>query len=441
MPFIFRFVAFLTIANAVFASDVHSDEWNFVSISSGYGDIVHTRSGGFYVVEALYPAFRYRHVADINGSRVSYSRERFAHTEDGKLYFISRKIYEKKEESIFDSFKYPVEFLEIDDRLSKEEIEAYFSNGLVSGYHKKNGDIIFIGYHVKSVDPSIWRLVIENVQVIFDAPDNQISVILNPFEQRLSGSQSIGYDSHYLVLSTKKRSFFLKILNQNMTWREINTENVKASDENHVNLISIKDYGSFGENISLLLSDNMCAYTIDSLQEVKQVPVGLGNFLSFRERSVQFLHDVNSNSYFNSNNNLRRIARGRKILPCKFNSIISRELDRIEYYPLNSSFSVRRHCRKSSKDGTLRIARRFEDVIGGDGSPAGILLACVEEKTLHLFDLWNSWGSDHTIEDEEGAFSIKNKDVIAPCSVNRACPSSENDRIKVRYLGLLIVGD
>lgn len=431
---------FLSILINIFSNSYgYSENLNLYNISNGYGDIIHTKNNGFFIIDSLYPDFRYRHVTEINGSKVSYSRERFAHTKDGKLYFISRKIYVKKGNWIYNAFDHAVEYLELEARLFKEEVVSYFSNGLVSGYHTKSGDINFIGYRINSIESPIWRLSLQGFQMNFGATNDQISIIINPFEKPHVESNDVRDFNHYAVISTQNRELLLTFSEKSIASREVNLENAKTLNYNNLN--NYRNYEILEKVIFLFLSEAMCTYSIDIFENIEKIQINLHNYLSLDRKTIQIMHSSYSPVYYALSKNILRRTRGDlEIFPCTSDLFAAHERYRLEYFRLDLSFSVRRHCSKSLKGASIQIARRFEDIIGDSGSPAGILLTCLEDENLHLFDVWNSWGSDHTIEDDDGPFSKTLKDVVAPCYSNEICPSSESGRIKVKYIGSIFVG-
>jgi hypothetical protein len=436
---IFYFMFLSTLTNILSISRSYSENLNSYNISNGYGDIIHTKNNGFYIIDSLYPDFRYSHVTEINGSKISYSRERFAHTKDGKLYFISRKVYVKKGNWIYNAFDHSVEYLELEARLIKEEVVSYFSNGLVSGYHTKSGDINFIGYRINSIESPIWRLSIQSVQMDLGAINDQISIIINPFEEPYVESDDVMDVTHYAVISTQNRALLLIFSEKSINSREVNLENAKTVDYNNLN--NYRNYELLERSIFLFLSQAMCTYSIDILENIEKIHINLHNYLSLERKTIQIMHSSYSPVYYAlSSNILRRKRRDLEIFPCASDLFAAHKLYRLEYFRIDLSFSVRRLCRKSLKGASIQIARRFEDIIGDSGSPAGILLTCLEDENLHLFDVWNSWGSSHTIENDDGPFSKTLKDVIAPCYSNEICPSSESGRIKVKYIGSIFVG-
>lgn len=424
------------------ASQARSDSSNPINITGGYGDVVHIESSGFYLIDAIYPDFRYTHVTEINGSRVYYSKERFAHTEDGKLYFIARRIYEERQNwiEIPDAFKYPVTFIALENDLSKEEIVSYFSNGVISGYLRRNNTIAFVGYNIKPAESIAWHLTIDSVESKFGASLNEISIILDPFVQRLNDPIYSHEFFQYALISTNEREFFLKFSNSAWIAEDITVREGVSTSDSKIKILTLKEYWHFGRYVSLFIPGKKCTYPIGNFKRNEIVELDLSSFFSRSSSEVKVLHGDDGYSYFIKNNIMRRTFQDPKFFECDSRYSIFSDRKNFEYYEINSASSVRSYCKSESTKDTLQVFRRYKDAGGYEGAPAGLYLTCQEDKFLHLFDVLSSDGSDNTLEDDDNIFSLRNKDVIAPCYPEEKCPSSERRRIKIIYIGSFFVG-
>jgi hypothetical protein len=428
--------------NTYSLNGVIPNQSNQITLSARYGDLIHIPSKGVIVLRSLYHGFSYDQLYEIDDSKISFSEERFAITENGGLYFLYRDFLDEYRAPM----AYPLKTLRIDQQ--SNGVRQFFSSGAYSGFVTSSDEITVIGVDASATfsrfdeetmtkSLEVWAFKINRQELMNAGLNNESFKVFAPS----SGFNNFRVDGPYILYIATSNAIWRVLFNYFGVIKIEKAEDI-AREFSRIglnNFKSVMHFQIFSQNRRLKITqkeDKVMSFTLLCLSDnINAIYIQYPVLKNSKIRNKSIISSERFIEFPDECGNAGRFDRLTFFENDENMSISQINISFGWYIPLHSSQIINRTCLREPGERYMSVVDRLYDSQGEwITRPTGRMIVCVDQNKISLYDFHGDY-LDFRIDNNKKETSIINAETLYFCRSGPDCLSEGKAKTIIHFLG------